>query len=596
MNVAYMKDADGARLDGFSAVTHGWTTRNAFPNPDGDGAATFAIMTNSSAATSADSFLGWPKHGTKSHKISNTGSAGYSCKVALANSPGVTNTQTWTFAADIFNPMSSARTFYVQISSLDTASTERGVTKSADVTIAPGQSKRVSFAHTIPAYTPAAATLQVIIASTGAGGATSGDTFYMDDVDLYMGSSVRPHMSGAMPGGAWEGAAHASASYGVLHPSVTVREGPLLFTDSRVGAVRDSAAASTIDNAGAFGRAMSLLASSGGELFVPKGVYPFQTAPAAVPGGVWIVGEGFDYGTPSGSVPSTTRPSRGSVFRAQAAMSALLTLGTGVSLSPGNTGASIRGMSIDANSKADSAIKMFGSRNNVLSTQVYSGAVQAILMACQNGVVDGCQIRQDNTGNVILVQGSTVMDNKIRRSNIAGAGATGAAVKIIDAPATDIENCHLWAGAGGVPGNNVALIWLVAAAAGIINTRITANTIEGVIGDEVVIDATNSTPVSSTSLTGNTFYMNETPQDNLYSLVNVRSGTVSGLSLTGGSASGSSATNRYKSAINVASGATLNGYALLGIPLRFVSAKMAVAGTAIGYDAAVPIHNGTSWS
>lgn len=591
-------DSGGKRIDSAPVTDSGWASRNEFINPDAEGSTALVVDTNSTPTISTDVFPGWPINGTKSHKIANSGTAGFKAKIAQANEPPATSGQTWTFAANFYNAAPGPRSFTIQLSARDSSGTgSRGVAVSSPVVIPPNAQARLSFTFTTPAITPAVASVNFSLSSTGAGGATTGDVFYVDAIDFFQGTADRPHLSGRTPGGAWEGTPDASASYGVFAPTAIVREGPLLFTDPRVGGKRDTSMTSSIDNAPAFNRAMALLATSGGKLKVPAGVYPFLTQPGAVPGGVWIEGDGFDYGTPSGAVPSTTRPSRGSVFRALAAMDSLLLLGTGVSLSPGNTGASVDMMSIDANNLANSGIKMFGSRNRAFHTQVYSGLVQGILMACQNGHVENCAIRQDNTGDCILVQGSTVMDNKIWNSQIAGAGTTGAAVHIVDAPNTDIQQCHLWAGGGGVPAANVALIWIVASASGVIGTMITGNTIEGVLSDEIAIDATSSIVVAGTMVTGNKFYMNGgTGRDNLDSLVNVRSGSVSGLVLTGNIADGAGSTSRYAAAISVQSGVTLTGATMAGNLFRYVAAKTSVAGTATIADNGNPIYNGTAWA
>lgn len=378
-------------------------------------------------------------------------------------------------------------------------------------------------------------------------------------------------------------------------PSTYARvvEGPLSFLDPRVGGVADGAATTPTDNAAAVARAWALL-PAGGTLYVPKGVYGFLTAPPAQPGGVWIEGEGYDYATPADS----TRPARGSVFRARAAMTQLWQLSDQISLAAGKTGASAQKMTFDGNNLAATTLKLAGTRHRVSHVQVYSAITQAVWMACQNGHLQDCIIAQDNTGDVVLVQGSGVLDNKIWSSQVRSPGPTGAAVRIVDAPAVDVQDCHLWAGGGGVPATAQALIALIATnGGGITNTMIGDNTIEGVLGPEVYLEATGSGVITATGIQGNKFYNNSGTADATYPVLALAKGSLSGIAVVGNVVGGFSGSSRYKSLIDIAAAVTAStGLVVAGNVARYVAALMSgSAPTSPVEYAANQLFDGASW-
>lgn len=566
--------------------------RNEHPNPDAVGALTFATDAASACSISTDSFAGWPLSGTRSHKVANIGAAGYRAILPAAQRPAATPGQVWTVEFTIYNSASGARQFNSNLMGYDTVPASHGTVASPNWTIPANSALRVMHSFTLASSSPASTTVAFSVASTGAGGATTGDAFYLGNIDFYQGVGPRAHLSGNQASAYFTGTDNASPSTGLAPGSISVIEGALKFTDPRVGGVADSSLFSTVDNSLALNRAYAMLASVGGELFVPKGIYPQLTAPNVQPGGVWLTGEGYDYSTPSDSA----RPVRGSVFRALVAMAHCIKIGSAPGLGPGQTGASTRDISIDGNNLADSTLHAVGSRNKVHNTQVYSGVLRAALLAGQNVHFTDSVFAQDNVGDVITVTGPTNLDNKIWTSQIRSPGPTGAAVRILGGVATDIQMCHLWAGGGGIPRAAEALIVIQSTLTqGIINTLITDNTIEGVIGPEILIDAVSA--ISATGIVGNKFYMNTNAQDDLYPVIHLKSGTISGLSFSSNTIAGDGAANRYKSLFHLEEAVTgTGGFVVVGNTGRFVKAYLTGKVPPTLFEASANMnHNGTEW-
>lgn len=581
-----------AVITNLAAATSKAMARNEHPNPDAIGALTFVSDAAAACTISADSFAGWPLSGTRSHKIANAGSAGFRAILPLAQRPAATPGQVWTVEFTIYNAAPGARQFGSNLMGYDTVPASHGLVASPTWTIPANTALRVSHSFTLASSTPASTMVAFDIASKAAGGAAAGDAFYLGNIDLYQGSGTRSHMSGNQSSSYFTGAENASPSVGLPPGSIFISEGALVFTDPRVGGVADPSPSSTIDNTIALNRAYTMLAANGGELFAPRGIYPQLTAPNAQPGGVWLTGEGYDYSTPS----DTSRPVRGTVFRALAPMTHLIRLGTAPGLGPGQTGASVRDISLDGNNLADSTLWAVGSRNKVHNTQVYSGLLRAALLAGQNVHFTDSVFAQDNVGDVITVTGPLNLDNKIWTSQIRSPGPTGAAVRILGGVATDIQMSHLWAGGGGVPRAAQALIVIESTSTqGIINTLIEGNTIEGVIGPEILIDAISA--VSSTGINSNKFYMNTNAQDDLYPIVQLKSGVISGLSFDGNTTAGDGAANRYKSVFHLEEAVTGTGGFVIGVnPARFAKAFLTGKTPPQAFEfAANQIHNGTEW-
>jgi len=321
------------------------------------------------------------------------------------------------------------------------------------------------------------------------------------------------------------------------------------FTDPRIGGKGDG----TTDNTAAFNAALALLATTGGTLFFPAGVYLINGTTDPVPGGVWLTGTGYDYHTPSSS---SDKPRLMSVIRAGAVMTRLIQLGTDATISTsGSTGASIRNLVVDGDRKAATTVKTAGRRNRIIESEIYFGTSNALWIAGQNTHAIGNVIGQDNTGDVILVKG--YYDNKIWDNQIRQPGTTGAAIHLHGdgANQTDIQRNHMWAGANAVAAVAKALIWLEATATnGVTNTLIQDNTIEGVLGPEILLDGVaGSAGIRGVDISGNRFYQNDNmPSDDTYSVIDTSGASISSITVTGNIINGRATNFRYKSILNLA--------------------------------------------
>jgi hypothetical protein len=422
----------------------------------------------------------------------------------------------------------------------------------ATTAVAANTVKTLTFATTAPA---GAVSMEISIVQAGATGYwATGDILEATDLlceNVALTANVPgPYFDGDDNLSYWSGAAHASISIGGLVLSsdyVRVKEGPLSFLDIRVGG--DSTA---VDNAAAFNRAMALLEPAGGELFVPPGIYKFTTKPNNVPGGVWIRGTGYDYAIPG-------RAARMSVFQAAAAMDVFIRLGYGpTSNSAGQTGASLDGIVIDGNNLPDTVLQTLGRRNNLQNVQIQSGKVRAFHVNGQNMRFVGGVVHQDNVGDCIFLDGTGVIDNKIWDTQIRGMGTVGAGVHLVNGGNLDIERNHLWAGGNGVPHDAVALIWLEATTAGATTNNIVGqvlidgNTVEGVLGAEIMLQGRDAMSIiRNVVIANNRFYQNNDAPDDLYSVLALRGGAISGLAVGPNMFGGSGATAMYKSFIDI---------------------------------------------
>lgn len=365
------------------------------------------------------------------------------------------------------------------------------------------------------------------------------------------------------------------------------------FTDPRIGGRGDG----ITDNTAAFNAALALLAPTGGTLFFPAGVYLINGATDPVPGGVWLTGTGYDYHTPSSSFD---KPKLMSVIRATATMTRLIQLGSDATVSTsGATGASIRNLIVDGNNFATTTVKTAGRRNRILDSQVYFGTTNALWIAGQNTHVVGSVIAQQDTGDVILING--YYDNKIWDCQIRQPGTTGACIHLVGGGSdqTDIQRNHLWAGANAVAAAAKALIWLEATSSnGVINTLIQDNTIEGVLGPEILLQGTaGSAGIRGTVITGNRFYQNTNmPSDNTYAVVDSSGASLSSIVIANNVINGNTATLRYKSILNLGAAITATSrITIIGNVGLYVASVLSgiVAPTPI-YQRANHINNGTA--
>lgn len=331
-----------------------------------------------------------------------------------------------------------------------------------------------------------------------------------------------------------------------------VVEGPLSFLDPRIAGVGNG----TIDNTAKFNTALGLLATTGGELFFPPGVYRIDGATNPVPGGVWLTGTGYDYHTPS---TNSDRPVKHSVIRAGAAMTTLIQLGSGNadSSASGATGASLKHLVVDGNNLADTTVKTVARRNRIMECEILSGVTRALWIAGQNNIIVGNVLHQDNAGDVVLVQG--YYDNKIWQNQIRGPGSTGAAIRITGSSQNDIQHNHMWAGANGTSLAAEGLIVLESTlTAGVYQTLIQNNTVEGVIGPEILLKIMESGAViRGLGISGNRFYqpsaggMTDAGQPVIQiATIGANQGFIATVNVSDNIIQGASASARYKSIVD----------------------------------------------
>jgi len=329
------------------------------------------------------------------------------------------------------------------------------------------------------------------------------------------------------------------ATYGTVLP----------FTDPRIGGKGDG----TTDNTAAFNAALALLAPTGGTLFFPPGIYRINGATDPVPGGIWLVGTGYDYHTPS---ISTDRPVKHSVIRAGAAMTRLVQLGTDANVSTsGQTGASIEKLILDGNSLATTTLKLGARRNRVINSQIYGGTQTGVHVGGQNGHVIGCVVEQSGVGDVVLVQG--FWDNKVWQNQLRGVGTTGACVRIVGAQNTDVQLNHMWAGADGVSSAAEGLVVVATPASdpnGITtHTVITDNTIESGQCPHVLIKSVSGGAIIRGVLINSNRFYQQTPFNDLQAPV-VRfagQGNISNVAVNDNMMTGIDNTHRYLSILDV---------------------------------------------
>lgn len=360
-------------------------------------------------------------------------------------------------------------------------------------------------------------------------------------------------------------AAEATLTTGVA-AAARVVEGPLSFLDARVGGVGDN----STDNTTAWNAAMTLLAS-GGECYVPAGVYRISGTTSAVPGGVWVRGAGYDY-----SDPTVAAPSRGSVLRATASMARLVQLSptnTGASSNPGDTGASIRGLSLDGHDLATAVVQTEGRRNNILDCQIYWGASYAVWFDGQNSIMRNSVVAQHDTGDGVLV--SNYFDHKITDNQIRQFGTTGAGIRCNNVNDIMIARNHIFTGSNGVAAVGAGDIVIGGNTSKMV---IANNSFDGVLGPQILLDAASSTQRDITII-GNLFF-SPNITDNTYSAIKAQgtSALLSSISVIGNVISGVSTTQRYKAIIEFGTGITSTvRWTLMGNAGTFV--QLLVSGT-----------------
>lgn len=316
------------------------------------------------------------------------------------------------------------------------------------------------------------------------------------------------------------------------------------FTDPRIGGVGDG----TTDNTTAWNTAMTLLASTGGELFFPQGVYCISGTTSVVPGGVLLRGTGINYGAPAGSATEGVTPSRGSVIRATAAMSRLIELGRNPTTSAqADTGASMQNLIVDGQNLADTVVKTAGRRNYITDCQIYWGNLRAVQVSGQNTYIRGGVQCQDNRGDVILVDG--YFDHKIMDAQQRQPGLTGACIRLSNVGDILIRGNHMWTGANGesTVAEGLIVVESTCAVVGIVD-----NIIEGIVGPEIVLKPGNATQ-QNINITGNQFFNVPTVADATYPIISAIGGGASAflsdVVVSGNIVRGQGSSHRFKAVV-----------------------------------------------
>lgn len=318
---------------------------------------------------------------------------------------------------------------------------------------------------------------------------------------------------------------------------------PGYLVATEAGLIGDAAT----DNTAAFNAAMETLRPTGGILFFPAGIYVIRGVTTVVPGGVTLQGTGYDY-SEAGALGGPNAPALNSVLIADAAMDRLVCFGSdGTSSASGQTRASAIEMIFHGNGKANTVVKTGGRRNYLTDCQAYWGIDQAVLLAGQNSHWRGGVVAQNNAGDCIRIDG--YYDNKVWDAQIRQPGTTGAGIRVFNAYNTDIQRNHIWAGQNSVAR---AAAGLIVINGDVDKTLIQDNTIEGVLGPEVLLNT--SSTIRNTLITGNRFYMNNGINTDTYPIVATQgTGSIVGLRVSNNLASGAENQRRYKSIIDFAS-------------------------------------------
>jgi hypothetical protein len=313
------------------------------------------------------------------------------------------------------------------------------------------------------------------------------------------------------------------------------------------------------DNTAAFNAAMVALATKGGCLYFPAGVYMFEGTTNVVPGSVKLLGPSVSYSSP----PEEENPSRGAVLRAGAAMARLIRIGSDSgSSSSAEVGASVESLTIDGNGLADWALVAGGRRNRVHDTYALRGVVGVVDWWGQNGEITGYTVFDAReVGDCIRIHGSP--DNKILAgANFRSPGTTGACVHVVidgaDAGGSLasgnllIQGQHMWVGANGVHTEAEALIWIqLTNNASYHHINILGNVLEGIIGPQIKVEVDSTSTLRGLMVEANTaFNTNEIPDATHPFVLIDGAGAVVDTIITGNYVKAASSTTRYKSLVH----------------------------------------------
>jgi hypothetical protein len=290
------------------------------------------------------------------------------------------------------------------------------------------------------------------------------------------------------------------------------------------------------DDTSAINSAITAAATSGGTVFFPQGVYCVGSAINTVPGAVWLQGTGFDATYPS----SAGRPVLMSVICAMASMSYVLQLGSNPnSDTSGNPGASMSGLTVDAQALAASAVQTGGRRNRIMECYVIAGNTQTVNIQGQNTVLERSYISGEGMGNVVWV--GAYSDHKILNNQIKWSGTSGYVIKVT------VDHClisgnHIWQGSNGSP--TVGTELYLSACHGIV---VTGNIFDSTLSAHITVDASYYINIVS-----NLFFQTNGVTDNTLSCISILSTGGGSITAVGNTVQGYGSSNRYKAFITSA--------------------------------------------
>lgn len=202
-SLAFQDRAGGGTLTGSGAVRYAPASGarvNLINNPS------FETGTTGWAVNAGVSFV-------QSSEQAYAGSSSLKCTVtSAASTSGIINSLTtlraritpglgYVGSAYVYNGAAATREFRIRAAGYDLASGSKGVTAGSFVSAPPGQWTRVSVAFTAPAGSEMGALL-IEGNHVGGNGIQVGDVFYVDAVQLELGSSPTAYLDGAN-GGVW---------------------------------------------------------------------------------------------------------------------------------------------------------------------------------------------------------------------------------------------------------------------------------------------------------------------------------------------------------------------------------------------------------
>lgn len=187
-------------------------------NPSAEGATNLLVSAGAPTLTiSTDSFSGWPTTGSRSFKVTAT-TAGETRQRPQNNTIPLVTTDPVQASFSIRNAAASAKSFYVSFQGRTSGGAVTALYNTSSVSIPANSTARVSGVLPIDQYATTfstAAFVEPMISRSATGGAV-GDLFYIDDVFVSYGDTLKTYGDGSSANWAWTGADYDSTSFGPL--------------------------------------------------------------------------------------------------------------------------------------------------------------------------------------------------------------------------------------------------------------------------------------------------------------------------------------------------------------------------------------------